>query len=113
TIYLLRAGRVSLLMPRFRNAMLLAAGLGFFMFQSRPMPIYAASESAAPGAGAGFQVSPPPSSATPEKTEAGTAAHPGADAYAHHCAICHGDQRQGNLPSFPPLLGIKHQMTDA
>ncbi|HEV2710605.1 MAG TPA: c-type cytochrome [Edaphobacter sp.] len=77
------------------------------------MPIYAASESAAPGAGAGFQVSPPPSSATPEKTEAGAAAHPGADAYAHHCAICHGDQRQGLLPSFPPLVGIKHQMTDA
>jgi mono/diheme cytochrome c family protein len=77
------------------------------------MPIYAASESAAAGAGAGFQVSPPPSSATPEKTGTGAAAHPGADAYAHHCAICHGDQRQGNLPSFPPLLGIKHQMTDA
>jgi mono/diheme cytochrome c family protein len=92
--------------------MLLAAGLGFFMFQSRPMPIYAASESAAPSAGAGFQVSPPPSSATPEKPEVGTEAHPGADAYAHHCAICHGEQREGVLPSFPPLLGIKHQMTD-
>lgn len=83
------------------------------MFQSRPMPIYAASESAASSPGPAFQVSPPPSGATPEKPEIGVAAHPGADAYAHHCAICHGDQRQGLLPSFPPLLGINHQMTDA
>lgn len=36
----------------------------------------------------------------------------GAEAYAQHCAICHGDQREGNLPGFPPLLGISHQMTD-
>jgi mono/diheme cytochrome c family protein len=32
--------------------------------------------------------------------------------YAQHCAICHGDQRQGNLPGFPPLLGITHRMTN-
>jgi mono/diheme cytochrome c family protein len=92
--------------------MLLGVGLGFFIFQATPMPIYAASGSAASSASAGFQVSPPPSSATPEKPEVGVAAKPGADAYAHHCAICHGDQRQGILPSFPPLLGIKHHMTD-
>jgi len=35
----------------------------------------------------------------------------GANSYAQHCAICHGDQRQGNLPGFPPLLGISHRMT--
>lgn len=35
----------------------------------------------------------------------------GAAAYARHCAICHGDQRQGVSPGFPPLLGIQHQMT--
>ena len=35
---------------------------------------------------------------------------PGAEAYAHHCAICHGDRRQGNLPGFPPLVGISHRM---
>jgi mono/diheme cytochrome c family protein len=37
---------------------------------------------------------------------------PGAEAYAQHCAICHGEQREGILPGFPPLLGINHRMTD-
>jgi mono/diheme cytochrome c family protein len=37
---------------------------------------------------------------------------PGAESYAEHCAICHGDQREGNLPGFPPLLGISHRMTN-
>lgn len=38
---------------------------------------------------------------------------PGARVYAHNCAICHGDERQGNLPAFPPLIGIKRQMSNA
>ncbi len=38
------------------------------------------------------------------------AADPGANSYAEHCAICHGDQREGILPAFPPLVGISHQM---
>jgi mono/diheme cytochrome c family protein len=37
---------------------------------------------------------------------------PGAETYAQRCAICHGDQREGILPGFPPLLGINHRMTD-
>jgi len=37
---------------------------------------------------------------------------PGATAYESHCAICHGEQREGILPAFPPLVGIQHQMTD-
>jgi mono/diheme cytochrome c family protein len=36
----------------------------------------------------------------------------GAKSYAVHCAICHGDHREGNLPAFPPLAGIGHRMTD-
>ena len=36
----------------------------------------------------------------------------GAASYANHCAICHGDQREGILPGFPPLVGIQHQLTD-
>jgi mono/diheme cytochrome c family protein len=36
----------------------------------------------------------------------------GATSYAQHCAICHGDQREGILPAFPPLTGIHHRMTD-
>ena len=35
----------------------------------------------------------------------------GAKSYAEHCAVCHGDQREGNLPAFPPLAGIGHRMT--
>ena len=34
----------------------------------------------------------------------------GAVSYAQHCAICHGDQRQGNLPGFPPLVGVSHRL---
>lgn len=36
---------------------------------------------------------------------------PGAASYAEHCAICHGPQRQGNLPEIPPLVGISHRMS--
>jgi len=36
----------------------------------------------------------------------------GAASYAKHCAICHGENREGILPAFPPLVGIKRQMTD-
>ena len=35
----------------------------------------------------------------------------GAQSYAQHCAICHGDQKQGILPGFPPLLDVSRQLT--
>ena len=38
---------------------------------------------------------------------------PGAASYAKNCAVCHGDQRQGNPPSIPALVGVKSRMTDA
>ena len=49
-----------------------------------------------------------------KQSQVGTPApkDPGAESYAQHCAICHGDQREGNLPGFPPLLGISHRMSD-
>ena len=37
---------------------------------------------------------------------------PGATVYARRCSICHGDQREGILPAFPPLIGIKRQLSD-
>ena len=37
---------------------------------------------------------------------------PGAASYAKHCAVCHGAQREGNLPGFPPLIGINHRMAE-
>jgi len=42
-----------------------------------------------------------------------TAELPGSGSYSKHCAICHGEQREGILPGFPPLAGIQHQMKDA
>lgn len=36
----------------------------------------------------------------------------GAQSYAKNCAICHGDEREGILPGFPALVGIKRQMSD-
>jgi mono/diheme cytochrome c family protein len=36
----------------------------------------------------------------------------GAQSYAKHCAICHGDHREGNLPGFPPLLDVSRQLND-
>ena len=47
-----------------------------------------------------------------ERPEGKTAGNAGTESYAKHCAICHGDQREGNLPGFPPLLGINHRMSD-
>jgi glucose dehydrogenase len=35
----------------------------------------------------------------------------GAASYAAHCAICHGDRREGIEPSFPALLGVGSRMT--
>jgi len=36
----------------------------------------------------------------------------GAESYAKHCAFCHGEQLEGNLPAFPPLQGISHRMAE-
>jgi mono/diheme cytochrome c family protein len=35
----------------------------------------------------------------------------GMQSYANHCAICHGEQREGILPGFPPLLDVNRQFT--
>jgi mono/diheme cytochrome c family protein len=36
----------------------------------------------------------------------------GSESYKKHCAICHGEQREGILPGFPPLIGIQRQMKE-
>jgi mono/diheme cytochrome c family protein len=92
--------RVLLRMKRFLDAVLLAAAVGFLVFQATLIPVYAASD----GAQSGSQTAQPPSGPASDK--------PGTDSYAKHCAICHGEQREGILPAFPPLLGVKRQMTD-
>ncbi|KAA6456063.1 c-type cytochrome [Acidobacteria bacterium AB60] len=55
---------------------------------------------------AGAEVSPP------VKQQAHPGNDPGAQAYARNCAVCHGDEREGNLPGFPPLVGIRRRMND-
>lgn len=86
-------------MKKLRAIGFLAATVGLIVYQGRQMPIYAASN-AAPTAG-GQQTS----SANPADAI-------GVESYANHCAICHGEQREGILPAFPPLLGIGHQLKD-
>ncbi len=49
------------------------------------------------------------SSATGSSTSAPSKA--GAVVYADHCAICHGDQKEGIPPSFPSLLGLGQRMS--
>lgn len=87
-------------MKRVRVAPLLAAAAtGILGIQAIQAPIHAASASAEAGL------------APARQADTQSPANPGAASYARHCAICHGDQREGNLPAFPPLLGIAHQKT--
>ena len=72
------------------------AGSGLLL-QIGQRPVDAAQQSATAAA----KASPP----------ANAQSDPGAASYAEHCAICHGPQRQGNLPEIPPLVGISHRMT--
>ncbi len=73
-----------------------AMAAGFVAFQFAPETIQAAQ-----------QMETPPTADTHPAKDAGAAS------YAKHCAVCHGDQRQGNLPGFPPLIGINHRMSDS
>jgi mono/diheme cytochrome c family protein len=40
-----------------------------------------------------------------------TTVDPGAAIYAKRCAVCHGTNREGDLPWFPPLAGISHRLS--
>lgn len=41
-----------------------------------------------------------------------TTGNGGAETYAKDCAVCHGEQREGNLPAFPPLIGVVRRMPE-
>jgi mono/diheme cytochrome c family protein len=84
-------------MTRLRHVALLAAATGIAVLLHVQVTTYAASAPQNEDAPAKAAVAP---------------SSPGADAYANHCAICHGDQRAGILPAFPPLIGIQRQMSD-
>jgi mono/diheme cytochrome c family protein len=87
-------------MQRTWIAVLLRVGVGFLLFQTPLAPAYAASGYSSSEAHPAQSFN----TAAPDKK--------GASSYENHCAICHGEQREGILPSFPPLLSVKRQMTD-
>jgi mono/diheme cytochrome c family protein len=67
------------------------------------------NDTAGPGANAGDKremTSSPASASAPAPSDPA-----GAASYATHCAICHGDHREGISPSFPALMGIGRRMS--
>jgi mono/diheme cytochrome c family protein len=91
-------------MKRFRAVAILMAAAGFVAIQAMQSPICAVFGAASGRINSNGQAAQPAVSPAP--------ADPGAESYSKQCAICHGDNREGILPAFPPLAGIKHQMTD-
>lgn len=79
---------VIVIMNRFRSITLLAAVFGFIQISSA----------------VGF-------SQTARTEHAPESNSVGARSYAKNCAICHGDQREGILPGFPPLLDVNRKFT--
>ena len=80
------------------------ATLTVVAYMDTQVTIYAASDSAVPSTGPGVQA------ISPSSGQVATA--DGTHVYADHCAVCHGDQREGILPAFPPLLSVGRHMTD-
>jgi mono/diheme cytochrome c family protein len=97
--YLLQM-RVSIVMMRLCSTGILAASIICLLFYGKQTTIHAASDGR--------------SSSSAAVQSGGSAAqdNPGSKSYAANCAICHGDQREGILPAFPPLIGIGRHMND-
>jgi mono/diheme cytochrome c family protein len=88
------------LKKEFRIALLtVAAGSGSLFLHFASPPIHA-------------QQNPPTQEETAPTVDTHPAQDTGAASYAKHCAVCHGAQREGNLPGFPPLIGISHRMAE-
>jgi len=95
-------------MNRIRAVVIPVSIAGFLalqigLFQSDKKPVHAAS-ALTNSTSSGAQATVPASSPTPDGI--------GSASYAKRCAICHGEQREGILPAFPPLIGINHQLTN-
>ena len=80
------------------------AALGLFAGEFVQPAVRAASQMPSPNASPGAENSQHSNPAPPDD--------PGAAAYAKHCAVCHGEQREGNLPAFPPLAGVEHRLSN-
>jgi len=86
-------------MNRFRVILSLAATLGLFAYGYSRVPVYAASDGMLSG-GAG------------QASGASASSADGAKVYASHCAMCHGEGREGRPPAIPSLLGVGGKMTN-
>jgi mono/diheme cytochrome c family protein len=67
-------------------------------------PQYAVGATQGPAAGT--------QTSSPARQQGTAKKGPGAQSYSNNCAVCHGDEREGILPGFPPLVGIKRQLSD-
>ncbi|WP_263384364.1 c-type cytochrome [Granulicella arctica] len=85
-------------MKRLRIAVFVAAAFGMATYSSKLTPIYAASNGEQAGATQAAAVE--------------GANSVGAKAYASHCSMCHGQQREGMAPIFPSLVGVGRRLTD-
>src|SRR3984885_3742876 len=92
--------KFSLKQDKFRNIAMLAAALCLLCIVVPPPPSRSVLAATSGEANSDTQ------RANGKPSDAGDAV------YAAHCAICHGENREGILPGFPPLAGIDHQMTD-
>lgn len=96
--------RLLLRIKKLRSIAVVATATSLLSIAAALLPVYVA------------QAAAPDQKSTGQKARASLSVHPaasaGASSYAEHCAICHGDNREGILPGFPPLAGIKHQMSD-
>lgn len=76
-----------------------------------PALIHYLEEGQENGSGAGHPDSKQEMTSIHTSTNAPASDDPaGAASYAAHCAICHGDHREGIIPSFPALIGIGSRM---
>lgn len=86
-------------MKGFRILLLTAAFAACFtVVEVARQPIHAAQQNPVVGA----ETSPP--------VKPQTSIDPGAAVYAKRCAVCHGTNREGDLPWFPPLAGVSRQL---
>ena len=92
--------KFSLKQDKFRNIAMLAAALGLLCIVVPRTPSRSVLAATSGQANSDTQ------RANGKPSDVGDAV------YAAHCAICHGENREGILPGFPPLAGIDHQMTD-
>jgi len=89
-------------MKSCRLAVLVVTATGLIAYSAGRKLIYAAS-------GEGQSVKTPVGA---EQADRHAENMEGAQVYQTRCAICHGEQREGILPYFPPVLGIKRQRND-